>query len=175
MNKAAVILLSGLLLGAAAFSGFYYVGTAPGRHMMSEPQPELAWLKNEFHLSDADFVRITTLHEAYLPQCAERCRVIEGQNRKLKELLAQNAAMTPEIESLLVERAKTRALCEAEMLKHFQEVSKAMPPEQGRRYLAWVQEQTVLRPQAMESRHKMEGGGNHDGGVPPAPAHHEGH
>jgi hypothetical protein len=35
-----------------------------------------------------------------------------------------------------------------------------MPPEQGRRYLDWVQEQTVLRPQAMESRHKM-GSGRH--------------
>jgi hypothetical protein len=45
------------------------------------------------------------------------------------------------------------------MLKHFQEVSRAMPPEQGRRYLAWVQEQTVLRGQAMENRHKMGGGG----------------
>jgi hypothetical protein len=35
-----------------------------------------------------------------------------------------------------------------------------MPPEQGRRYLAWVQEQTVLRGQAMENRHKMGGGGH---------------
>jgi hypothetical protein len=33
-----------------------------------------------------------------------------------------------------------------------------MPSEQGRRYLIWVQEQTVLRAQGMESRHKMDGG-----------------
>ena len=158
MKKGGLILLLGLLLGAAAFAGFYYLGTAPCRNMMQEPQPELAWLKKEFSLSDADFARVTAMHEAYMPQCAERCRVIEEQNMKLGELLAKDPAVTPAVESLLTERAKTRALCEAEMLKHFQEVSRAMPSEQGRRYLAWVQEQTVLRAQVMESRHKMDGG-----------------
>lgn len=158
MKKGGLILLSGLLLGTAAFSGFYYLGTTPCRTMMQEPQPELAWLKKEFNLSDADFARVTAMHEAYMPQCAKRCQVIEGQNVKLRELLANSPTVTPEVENLLTERAKTRALCEAEMLKHFQEVSRAMPPEQGRRYLAWVQEQTVLSAQAMESRHKMDGG-----------------
>jgi hypothetical protein len=160
MKKGGLILLLGLLLGGAGFSGFYYLGTAPCRNMMHEAQPELAWLKKEFGLSDTEFARITALHEAYLPQCAERCRVTEQQNRKLRDLLARDATVTPEIQSLLTERASNRALCEAEMLKHFQEVSRAMPPEQGRRYLAWVEEQTVLRAQAMETRHNM-GGGHH--------------
>jgi len=158
MKKGGVILLLGLLLGAAAFAGFYYLGTAPCRNMMHEPQPELAWLKKEFNLSDDDFARVTAMHEAYLPQCGKRCQVIGEQNAKLAELLSKDPTVTPEIESLLTERAKTRALCEAEMLKHFQEVSRAMPAEQGRRYLVWVQEQTVLRAQAMESRHKTDGG-----------------
>ncbi len=157
MNKGGLILLLGLLLGAAAFSGFYYLGTVSCRHIMHEPQPELAWLKSEFGLSDAEFARITKLHEAYLPQCAERCQVIEEQNRKLKDMLAKTGTVTPEIQDLLVERAKTRARCEAEMLKHFGEVSRAMPAEQGRRYLTWVQQETVLRPQNMETRHQMQG------------------
>jgi hypothetical protein len=157
MKRGGLILLLGLVLGVAAFSGFYYLGSAPARNMMHEAQPELAWLKVEFALSEAEFNRVTAMHEAYLPQCGERCRVIAEQNAKLRELLAKEPTVTPEIEALLTERAKTRALCEAEMLKHFQEVSRAMPPEQGRRYLAWVQEQTVLRAQAMESRHNMDG------------------
>ncbi len=160
MKKGWIILLGGLALGAAAFSGFYYLGTAPCRDMMQDPQPELAWLKQEFKLSDAEFDRITRLHEAYLPKCAERCRVIEEQNQKLKELLTNDPSVTPEVQNLLVERARTRALCEGEMLKHFQEVSRAMPPEQGRRYLAWVREQTVLQPQAMEARHKTDAARN---------------
>jgi hypothetical protein len=157
MKKGGIILLVGLLLGTAGFSGFYYLGTAPAREMMQQPEPELAWLRKEFNIGDAEFGRIVQMHEAYLPQCAARCRLIEGQNQKLRELLAKEPGTTPEIQNLLLERAKTRAQCEAEMLKHFQEVSRAMPAEQGRRYLAWVQEQTVLHAQAMESRHKTDG------------------
>ena len=111
MRKGGLILLLGLFLGTAGFSGFYYAGTAHCRSMMHEPQPELAWLKKEFALSDAEFARISALHEAYMPQCAERCRVTEQQNRKLKELLAKDATITPEIQSLLTERAKNRAQC----------------------------------------------------------------
>ncbi len=154
MRKAGFILLAGLLLGIVAFGGLYYFGTASCRALMSEPQPELVWLKKEFQLSDAEFARITKLHEAYLPQCAERCMRIAEQNRKLEQLLGQATSLTPEIQSVLAERAKTRADCEAEMLKHFLEVSRTMPAEQGRRYLEWVEKQTLLSRQAMEERHR---------------------
>ncbi len=156
MKKGAAILLLGLLLAVVAFGGFYYVGTAPCRAMMREPQPELAWLKKQFGLSDAEFARISKLHEAYLPKCRERCRRIEELNSKLQQRLAAAATVTPEIQALLTERAKMRAECEAEMLQHFLEVSRTMPPEQGRRYLAWVQQQSSLRGQGMEERHHLE-------------------
>ena len=156
MKKSALILLLGLLVCAAAFSGFYYLGTVRCRDMMRAPKPELAWLKKEFKLSDAEFARISQLHEAYLPQCRERCMRIKEQNQKLKQLLSQSETVTPEIQNLLAERAKTRAECEAEMLKHFLEVSRTMPPQQGQRYLAWVEQQTSLRGQGMEQRHGMD-------------------
>ena len=155
MKKSALILLLGLLVSAAAFSGFYYFGTIRCRDMMRESKPELAWLKKEFNLSDAEFVRISQLHEAYLPECRERCKRINEQNQKLQQLLAHTSAVTPEIQSLLAERAKTRAECEAEMLKHFLEVSRTMPPQQGQRYLTWVEQQTSLRGQGMEQSHGM--------------------
>jgi hypothetical protein len=41
---------------------------------------------------------------------------------------------------LLAERSKMRADCEAEMLQHFLGISRTMPPEQGRQYLAWVEQ-----------------------------------
>src|SRR6516225_6196692 len=129
MKKGGIILLAGLVLFTAAFAGFYYCGTSSCRAMMSEREPELAWLKKEFKLSDEEFARITKLHEAYLPQCAQRCMHIAEQNRKLEQLLGQVSSITPEIQNLLAERAKTRANCEAEMLKHFLEVSRTMPPE----------------------------------------------
>ncbi len=154
MKKGFLILLVGLLLGTAGFCAFYYLGTAPSREMLRNPQPELAWLKKEFKISDAEFARISELHAAYLPRCAERCRAIEEQNQKLRALIAQATNMTPEIQGVLTARARMRADCEAEMMKHFLDVSRTMPPEQGRRYLAWVQEQTFLHGQSMEARHR---------------------
>lgn len=120
---------------------------------MHEPQPELAWLKKEFKLSDAEFARVTRLHEAYLPECRRRCVRIAEQDRQLQQLLAHATTVTPEIQSLLVERAKTRADCETEMLRHFLAVSRTMPPEEGRRYLAWVESQSYFAGQAMEAHH----------------------
>jgi len=166
MKRGALILLLGVAVGTAGFSGFYYLGTSSCRDLMREPQPELAWLKKEFKLSDAEFARISTLHEAYLPQCAQRCLRIAEQNRQLEALLVQTSAVTPEIQDLLAERARTRAACEAEMLKHFLEVSRTMPPEQGRRYLKWVEQQTLLNPQGMEQRHQS-------GNSNPIAGHHD--
>jgi hypothetical protein len=155
MKKGALILLLGLALSTAAFSGFYYFGTASCRQLMSQPQPELAWLKKEFHLSDAEFTRISQMHAAYLPQCRERCLRIAEQDRQLQQLLDKATNMTPEIQNLLAQRARTRGECETEMMKHFLEVSRTMPPEQGRRYLAWVEEHIFLRGQGMEAHHPM--------------------
>jgi hypothetical protein len=165
MKKGGIILLLGVLLCAGTFAGFYYAGTSCCRGLMKESQPELAWLKKEFNLSDAEFKRVTELHAAYLPQCAERCRRLDELNTELHHLLSVTNTLTPEIQALLTERAKTRSDCEAEMLKHFLEVSRTMPLEQSRRYLAWAEQQTVLRPQSMEQSH-------HE--AQPAP-HHEHH
>lgn len=153
MKKAGLILLAGLLLSTAAFSGFYYLGTASCRSMMSEPQPGLAWLKKEFKLTDTEYARIVRLHEAYLPKCGERCMHIAELNTQLEQLLSQAPAVTPEIQKLLAQRASMRADCETEMLNHFLEVSRMMPPEQGKRYLQWVEQQTFLSGQAMEAHH----------------------
>jgi hypothetical protein len=59
--------------------------------------------------------------------------------------------MTPEIEAAVAESARLRGECQRNMLKHFYEVSRTMPPEQGRRYLAWVQERTCLSGEGMMS------------------------
>jgi len=153
MKKSALIFLLGLFAGTAAFAGFFYLGTAAHRQILRTPQPELAWLKSEFHLTDSEFTNIVRMHEAYLPECARRCARIARQDQQLQQLLAVNSAVTPEIQSLLHERAQTRAECEAEMLKHFLAVSQTMPPEQGRRYLAWVESQSSLNGKGMEATH----------------------
>ena len=155
MKRSLAILVLGLVVAVGSFASFYYAGTARCREMMREPEPELAWLKEEFKLNDTEYARITQLHEAYLPRCAARCRQIEATNAKLRRLLAGSMNVTPEIRAALAERAKMRADCEAEMLQHFLEVSQTMPREQGRRYLAWVQAQSSLHGPGMEQGHGM--------------------
>ncbi len=143
MNRSTLILLCGIVAAALAGFGAYYAGTARSRSLTESQAPELAWLKTEFHLDDAEYTRISKLHEAYLAACAQRCQHIDAANAELRHLLAHTNAVTPEIARALAEAAQLRAECQKEMLQHFYEVSQTMPPEQGKRYLAWVQERTL--------------------------------
>lgn len=144
MKRAALILVLGLVLGASAYCGFYFAGTATHRALLESAAPELAWLKKEFNLSDAEFARVSGLHDTYRSECARLCRQIDAKNDELKELLAGADRVTPEIEARLDEAARLRVQCQKNMLRHFLEVSRSMPPEQGKRYLAWVQEKTFM-------------------------------
>src|SRR4051812_33525318 len=122
MHKAINMLVLGLLAAVAGYSAFYFVGTAPSREILQEQRPELAWLKKEFSLSDAEYARVTELHAAYLPACQERCRRIAAKDAELRALLKTNA-FTAAIETKLAEAAQLRAECQAAMLKHFYAVS----------------------------------------------------
>ena len=159
MRRGFTILALGFVGALLGYCCLYLLGTATPRAWLRSSQPELTWLKHEFNLSETQFARISQLHEGYLPQCKERCRQIEELNNKLMKAIGATTRMTPEIEKLLADRAEMRADCQAEMLKHFFEVSRAMPPEQGKRYLAWVQAQTCLHEQTMN--HAGAGEANH--------------
>lgn len=89
-------------------------------------------------MSDTEFLRISKLHESYSAGCAERCRRIDAKNAELRTLLAGTNTVTPAIAKALQEAAQLRAECQKEMLQHFYQVSRSMPPDEGRRYLAWV-------------------------------------
>jgi len=149
MKKGVLILMLGLALAAAAYGCVYFFCTSSARNLEQSSQPELAWLKQEFNLSDSEFKRISELHAAYLPQCAEMCRQVDVQNQRLRALLAATNQMTAEIESAITESARLRGQCQRNMLEHFYEVSRTMPPAQGRRYLEWVQDRTCLANEGM--------------------------
>jgi len=144
MKRALVILWLGLATAALAYAAVYFDRTAGGRAALKAEAPELLWLKQEFHLDDAQFQRIVRLHNGYLPQCGETCQKIASKNAELRAMFAKTDSVTPEVVNKLNEIAQLRTECQTNMLRHFYEVSRAMPPEQGRRYLAWIQEKTVL-------------------------------
>ena len=144
MKRSLIILLAGLAVAGVGFMCIYLPAMAAHRTMQQGSHPELVWLKKEYHLNDQQFARVVELHNAYWPQCAEMCRRIDEKNAKLQQLLAATNNVTPDIKAALAEAAQVRTECQTAMLKHFYEVSRAMPPEQGKRYLAWVQQETLI-------------------------------
>jgi hypothetical protein len=145
MKRPWFILVGGLLLALLAYGASYHFGTSTSSSccLLNSKTPELAWLQKEFHLSDAEFARIQKLHETYQAGCAERCERIDFKNAELSKLLAQTNVVTQKIENALQEAAQLRTACQKAMLDHFYAVSQTMPPEQGKRYLAWVTERTL--------------------------------
>jgi hypothetical protein len=155
VKRAWLILLLGLALAAAAYAGVYYACTAHCRRLEQSQTPELAWLKQEFQIDDAEFARIQQLHDRYQEGCMERCRQIDEKNRHLRHLLASSDQVTPEIAQVLSEAAQLRAECQRQMLQHFYEVSRTMPLAQGRRYLEWVQSRTILPDSHSQMQHDV--------------------
>lgn len=154
MKRVVLILVAGIALGVAGFCALYFGKTASHFSIARSATPELAWLKTEFNLNDAEFKRISELHEAYLPNCAEMCRRIAVKNDEMRAVLQQTNAPVVEVEKKLTEAAELRLECQKRMFRHFVEVSQAMPPEQGKRYLAWVQERTLLDGGMMADTHR---------------------
>ena len=143
MRRSLLILLALLLTSAAIVRASYLLARRICVHELAASGDDLAWLRNEFHLSDGEMQRIRQLHDGYLPKCHENCARIAAKKRELQGELDKVQGITPEARQKLTEVAALRAQCQANMLAHFFEVSRAMPPEQGRRYLAEMQRLTL--------------------------------
>jgi hypothetical protein len=143
MNRSFVILIGALALGAAIFAGSYFSARHATVICCTRPAGDLSWLRTEFHLSDAEMARIRELHAGYRPKCAELCAKIAVKQSELDSALGGGTKVTAEAREELNELAALRAQCQAQMLQHFVAVSQAMPPDQGRRYLAVMRQLTL--------------------------------
>jgi hypothetical protein len=143
MQRHWFIALLGLFLGVGCFGFLYTSRTADYRKLEESCGPELAWIKKEFKLTGQNYERVRQLHQAYKPVCAEMCRRVDAKDAELSQLLQNSKEVTPQIEEVLGQAAQLREECQTEMLRHFFQVSQAMPPDQGKRYLSWIQAQTL--------------------------------
>src|ERR1035437_10314321 len=143
MRRSLLILLAMVLAGAAIAGASYLLGCRICARQLAGSGDDLAWLRREFRLGDNEMQRIRQLHEGYLPKCHENCALIAGKKKVLQATLDRAHGMTPEAQQKLMEVAALRAKCQANILGHFYEVSQAMPPDQGRRYLAEMQRLTL--------------------------------
>ena len=153
MKRAGFIIIVGLLVAFAGYAYVYLACTGHQRSIEKKDGANLAWLQTEYHLTDAQFARVRELHDAYQPKCMMMCRKIDEENAQLQSLLAATNVITPEIRQTLAESAELRVECEQAMLAHFYEVAQVMPPDQGRRYLAWMQSATMMPGQMPQSAH----------------------
>jgi hypothetical protein len=143
MRRSLILLIALLMAGVAIAGGSYLLGCRICARQLATSGDDLAWLRREFRLGDAEMQRIRQLHEGYLPKCHENCALIAAKKQELQAALDHAQGMSPEAKQKLTEVAALRAQCQANMLGHFYEVSQAMPPEQGRRYLAEMQRLTL--------------------------------
>jgi Heavy-metal resistance len=142
--KRGLLILAAFLAIAAVGYGLYYQGaTAPARALLSRPQSEMEWLRQEFHLSDAQFAKVQALHAAYVPKCDEMCRKIMEANARLEELVSQNNRLSPEIAAAFDRAMAVQADCRKQILAHLYEVSAQMDPAEGRRYFALMKGRVI--------------------------------
>lgn len=155
MNRSLILLFGAFALGVAIFVGAYFVSQRACLMCQTATSDNLAWLKMEFHLSDVEMSRIRKLHADYEPQCMEMCAQVAAKKRELADALANATNVTTEAQSKLSELHALRAQCQTQMLRHFFEVSRTLPPEQGRRYLAEMEKLTLGVAEPMEQGMSM--------------------
>jgi hypothetical protein len=143
MRRPLFILIGLLTVAAAVFAGSFLVSRQICMKEVCNPADDLAWLREEFHLSDTEIAHVRQLHEGYMPKCAEMCARIAAKKREVEIALNGVTNINSEAEIKLKELGELRAQCQAQMLQHFVEVSRAMPSDQGQRYLAEMQRLTI--------------------------------
>jgi hypothetical protein len=160
MNRSLLILIGALALGATILAGSFFCARHVTVACCEKRSDDLNWLQLEFHLGDAEMARIRELHEGYLPQCAEMCAKIAAKRNELAAMVGNSTNITAEAQIKLNEIAALRAQCQSNMLQHFITVSQAMPPEEGKRYLAEMKKLTLGGQEQME--HTMSGDTGHE-------------
>jgi hypothetical protein len=115
--------LAVLAAGAVSFGVFYVMNDDPDVRHAAQERDAMAWLRAEFHLTDAQFAAVKRLHEGYGAECAEHCSMIASARRR--------HAPAGEVAGL-------EQVCVDSMTAHFRRVAALMPPGEGERYLALV-------------------------------------
>ena len=155
MNRSPVILLGSLALGTAIFAAAYFASQRACMMCQTTTPDNLMWLQTEFHLNAAEMARARKLHADYEPQCMAMCAQVAAKKNELAAALANATNVTVEAQNKLSELHALRAQCQTQMLRHFFEVSRTMPPEQGRRYLTEMEKLTLGVAEPMEQTMSM--------------------
>lgn len=145
MKKGLMVLMLAAVIGIAAFLVTRTHQQSHRKEVLLDTMPELAWLRGELKLTDAQFAKASGLHAAYRPKCAAMCRNIAEARTRLETLARDARAMTPELAEAIREHARVQAECQQKMLEHLYQTADLLDDKQAARYL-----ETVL-PYALDS------------------------
>ena len=138
MKKGLLILILALATGIATFFLTRAHQQVQSKEVLLDSMPELTWLRSELNLSDAQFQKVSDLHAAYRPHCAEMCRRISEAQTRLEAIAHATRDITPELDQAIQEHARVRADCRRHMLEHLYQTAAVMDKQQASRYLETV-------------------------------------
>jgi hypothetical protein len=162
MRKPLLILAVALAVAAACFAGAYFCARHYCVQRMAQSTDDLDWLRTEFRLGNADLAKVRKLHEGYLPICERNCESIAAKKLELAKAVAAGTNSPATLEQLKAGVVALRTRCQSEMLAHFEEVSRAMPPAQGKRYLSEMKRLTLDTHEQVEETMSGTSGHGHE-------------
>jgi hypothetical protein len=129
-----------VLVLLAAATGFvcYRMSSEPSLHAVAAKGDAMAWLRMDFHLTDAQYAAILQLHEAYAGTCEEHCRMIREATKARDTLQSATNADPAAMRTAEQKIQELRTHCETAITRHVRQVAALMSPEDGQRYLALV-------------------------------------
>lgn len=121
---------------AAAASATLWATRETLRPREDPQQVGLRWLKDEYHLDDATFERVSVLHRDYFRQCDKMCRQINEADRPLLWRARHRGRAAGQIDAQLAREQMVCGDCEEAATEHLKQVASLMPEAQGRRFLS---------------------------------------
>jgi hypothetical protein len=140
MKRLILIIFVTALVAVGGYFAAFHLMAKPVESccVVGRPDCGMQWLKNEYHLSDAQYAKIARMHDDYRPTCNLLCARVAAANQKLNSLIAVSPTVTPEIEAAMKDWALLQNECRVAMLRHVYTVAAEMNPQDGRRYIEMV-------------------------------------
>lgn len=134
MIKNIVIVILCLALLACLYGGIYNWITSDTAQAMQSDHPELEWLRREYSVTDSQFSKIQTKHEAHDIVCRGLCRDLVEAQKSLDKAIGKFPKMSEEVQAALESWTAQRYRCHEATLAHMYEISSVMDEDSATNY-----------------------------------------
>lgn len=124
-----------VLLTAAAAGAALWATCESLRPRENAQEVGLRWLKDEYHLDDVTFEKVSALHRDYFRQCDRMCRQINEADRPLLWRARHRNRQPGELDAQITRDQIVCGDCEKAATEHLKQVATLMPSETGNRFL----------------------------------------